>query len=154
MWQLVATPREQSMDDTARVFDVSLVLTMRSGDMFLGVPLNLLFYGIMLRLMCACASAMGDTLFVPADVVVNVSDAHCYSEHLEAANTYLDKLHDFEQQDEQARPPAAGFFIGRPPAEGDIDTQLQWLESITPVELNDWIIGHTQGPKIVAPLLT
>ena len=56
---------------------VSCVVTMRSGDFGLGIPFNAVSYALLTHLAAAYAD------MVPGEVVINVSDAHVYTNHVE-----------------------------------------------------------------------
>lgn len=69
-------------DDGGNV-TLSLVVRQRSGDIFLGVPFNLLNYSILLQLMCRITGAK------PASFVHSIGNLHLYENHAEAAEEQL-----------------------------------------------------------------
>ena len=58
-------------------------LYQRSGDMFLGVPFNILSYSVLLRLICL------RTGLKPGGIVHIIGDAHVYETHCDAIETQL-----------------------------------------------------------------
>ena len=62
---------------------MDLVLSMRSGDMGLGVPFNIASYGTLLLLLAKECGCTGRHL------VITVADAHIYESHLEPLNKRL-----------------------------------------------------------------
>lgn len=64
-------------------FDI--VMTQRSGDMFLGLPYNISFYSLLGRIYNV--AILGRDL--PFDLVINVSDAHIYVNHMKQTEELL-----------------------------------------------------------------
>ena len=62
---------------------LSLHMTQRSCDMFLGVPFNIASYALLLSMV---AQVVGMT---PHECVLTLNDAHIYHEHFEAVNEQL-----------------------------------------------------------------
>lgn len=62
---------------------LNIVVTMRSCDVFLGLPFNLASYALLLTLMASYTHRR------PRKVVINIADAHLYEAHTEQANIAL-----------------------------------------------------------------
>ncbi|MEK9184800.1 MAG: thymidylate synthase [Patescibacteria group bacterium] len=62
---------------------LSLHMTQRSCDMFLGVPFNIASYALLLSMV---AQVVG---FTPHECVLTLNDAHIYHEHFDAVNEQL-----------------------------------------------------------------
>jgi thymidylate synthase len=67
LWQIVCDPETKHMD---------LALTMRSGDLGLGLPFNIASYAVLLQLI---ANECG---YVARELVITVNDAHLYEDHI------------------------------------------------------------------------
>lgn len=77
LWQLYSVPH---VDGKRRV---SMKLTQRSADIFLGVPYNIVQYSILLHMIChITGNHVGDFIWSGGDV-------HLYSNHLKQAQTQL-----------------------------------------------------------------
>ncbi len=62
---------------------MDLVVTMRSGDIGLGIPFNMASYALLLMLLSKIHT------FIPRYVVINVGDAHVYENHVDALSGLL-----------------------------------------------------------------
>ena len=60
-----------------------MVMTQRSGDLFLGVPFNVASYALLTHMLCAT------TGYTPGTLTVNISDAHVYMNHGEQVEIQL-----------------------------------------------------------------
>ena len=60
-----------------------MVMTQRSGDLFLGVPFNIFSYALLTHMLCA------HTGYAPGTLTVNIADAHVYLNHTEQVQTQL-----------------------------------------------------------------
>lgn len=67
IWQILCNPLTKTMD---------LCLTMRSGDMGLGLPFNIASYASILQMI---ASECG---YKPGELIININDAHLYTDHI------------------------------------------------------------------------
>ena len=74
-FQFVCTPGPEEII-------VSCVVTMRSTDVGLGLPFNVVSYAMLTILMCVEASARARTRYMPGEVVVNMADCHLYDSHM------------------------------------------------------------------------
>lgn len=64
---------------------LSLAMTQRSADMFLGVPFNIASYGLILSMVAQV------TDLEPDELVITFNDAHIYREHFEAVEEQLSR---------------------------------------------------------------
>jgi len=64
---------------------LSLHMTQRSCDMFLGVPFNIASYALLLSMV---AQVVG---LIPGECVLTLNDAHIYHEHFDAVNEQLSR---------------------------------------------------------------
>lgn len=67
------------------VDEMSLHMTMRSADIFLGVPFNIASYALLLEMLCYV------TRRSPRDLIVSFGDLHLYDNHFEQARTLLSR---------------------------------------------------------------
>ncbi len=67
--------------------ELSCQMYQRSGDMFLGVPVNIAFYSLLTYLIAK------DCGLVPKDFVHVIGDAHIYSNHIEQCEEMLEREH-------------------------------------------------------------
>ena len=58
-------------------------VTMRSSDVFVGLPYDIAMYGILLELLCV------NTEYTPGKLIGQLGDCHLYLNHLDAASTYV-----------------------------------------------------------------
>jgi len=64
---------------------VSVMLTQRSADMFLGVPFNIASTSLLLTLICQNVGRL------PGRVIINIGDAHIYENHIDAVKIQLSR---------------------------------------------------------------
>ena len=62
---------------------LSLKVTIRSNDIFLGCPFNIASYSILLHLLSQ------DVNMIPCDLILSIGDAHLYTNHIEQAKLQL-----------------------------------------------------------------
>ena len=67
---------------------IDLVLTQRSGDMFLGVPFDLSAHALLLNILCTLTGHAAGML------IHNIADAHLYLNHFNQVNEYLARIDD------------------------------------------------------------
>ena len=65
---------------------LSLMITMRSADMFLGVPFNILGASVLLHIMCT------ETEYEPNELILNIGNAHIYNNHIEQVKEQLNRI--------------------------------------------------------------
>lgn len=75
-WQVVQSGYEE----------LSMVLYMRSNDVFLGLPYNIASYSLLLELICSV------TGFKAKELVYTAADCHLYNNHLEQAELQLSRV--------------------------------------------------------------
>ena len=76
IWQLYTIPKNGTRQ-------VSLKLTQRSADYFLGVPFNIAQYAILLHMLCHI------TGYTPGEFIWSGGDVHIYTNHGEQCNLQL-----------------------------------------------------------------
>jgi dihydrofolate reductase/thymidylate synthase len=66
----------------------------RSGDMFLGVPFNIASYTLLVHMMCHYINTQKHPTkpFKPDRLILNVTDAHMYEQHIDACKQQLERL--------------------------------------------------------------
>lgn len=100
---------------------LSVSVTQRSGDIFLGVPFNMASYAALLTLVAYMIGAK------PKEVVLTVGDLHLYNNHHQQALEYLGRMRGQETK-------------GFKDAKLEIKEDSQWA--------NDWAFNSTQGPTL------
>ena len=76
--QLVAKQGEAESSATK----LSMLVNIRSNDLLLGQPFNLVQYGALLQMYCLCLSNRTGHPWVPDELLINICDAHIYSNQL------------------------------------------------------------------------
>jgi len=76
--QMVLPPCHVMAQFLVRNDHLHCILTMRSGDMFLGIPFNIASYALLTILICNLTQKK------PGSLSINIGDAHVYKNHLEA----------------------------------------------------------------------
>ncbi len=66
--------------------ELSMVLYMRSNDVFLGLPYNIASYSLLLELICKT------TGFKPGDLFYTAADCHLYQNHIDQAKLQLERV--------------------------------------------------------------
>lgn len=62
---------------------LNISVTQRSADVFVGLPYDIAFFTLFLKLVCNYVN------LTPGKVLINITDAHIYVEHIEACKKYL-----------------------------------------------------------------
>jgi thymidylate synthase len=62
---------------------VSVMLTQRSADMFLGLPFNIASTSLLLTLICQNVGRL------PGRVIINIGDCHIYENHIKSVKIQL-----------------------------------------------------------------
>jgi thymidylate synthase len=105
-FQIIAKPvslvaHTTSVDKTPRAYAISLQFNMRSADICLGVPFNIVSYSILLQLVCTIAtnkskllhktdtSKYAEMTFAPETVIASMCDVHMYESHATPAKVQL-----------------------------------------------------------------
>lgn len=104
---------------------LNLHMFQRSADLFLGVPYNIAFYGLLLELFAACLR------MVPGELVISFTDLHVYLNHFNQVS---------DQQIRHPKPLATLQFL----TVRDYPWQLEFED----VQLNN----YTHHPSINAPV--
>lgn len=104
---------------------LSCQLYQRSADVFLGVPFNIASYALLTHLVAqVCGLAVGD-------FVHTLGDAHLYLNHLEQANTQLERA-------------------PRPLPHLEIDPSITSIDGFTADSIR--VVGYDPHPRISAPV--
>ena len=64
---------------------LDLVVSMRSLDLFIGLPYDMLMYSVILSAICKELNK------IPGEVIINAADCHVYEEHIESAMVYAER---------------------------------------------------------------
>jgi len=64
---------------------LDIVVTMRSLDLFIGLPYDILMYSIILLSIC------NELKITPGEVVINAADCHLYESHVSKASIYANR---------------------------------------------------------------
>lgn len=106
---------------------LSIVVSMRSGDMFLGIPFNMASYALLLKIVASLTNKEAH------EVVLNIADLHLYNNHLEQA--HIQVLQSMKQLPKVELPP---------------------YKKIDDYQVKDWdkfkLVGYQHGPKIKAQI--
>ncbi len=113
---------------------LSMVVTQRSADMFLGVPFNLASYATLTLLLARCMEMH------PGDLVWNGGDCHIYKTHMEAIE---------EQLDRDVRP-APSLDINLPDVPRGAPLSASVLAGMTSSDFT--LRGYNPHPAIRAPV--
>lgn len=73
----------QEVTSNRTILDTDLIVTMRSSDAFLGMPFNLVNYGVLLHLICSELGSNARNLYI------NSGQFHIYENHIEAVEEQL-----------------------------------------------------------------
>jgi len=129
-------------DTTSRV--LSCVVTMRSGDIGLGIPFNAVSYALLTHLAAAYAE------MTPGEVVINVSDAHVYRNHVGVLTAgAVDPLYP--------RAPPPKITLGEKVASiasvcrsGDLATAMEFLDAVGKMSAAEaFVFGdYAPGPRV------
>ena len=106
---------------------LSVTMTQRSGDIFLGIPFNLVSTSLLLIYIARIVDMK------VGSVTINICDCHLYKEHVTAANTQLSRrIHKMPRI--------------------RINKQLRELTDVYTLNINDFDIAYTHEPVISAKL--
>jgi thymidylate synthase len=67
---------------------LDIVVSMRSLDLFIGLPYDMLMYSIILSAICK------EVNLKPGEVIINAADCHIYESHVSSASIYANRLKD------------------------------------------------------------
>lgn len=125
-----------------KTLDISI--WQRSCDMFLGVPYNLLSYGILHRLLCYI------TGYHIGDFVWHGGDCHIYENQMEAVDTYINRV-ETEGLCKNRTESAIDFKYWRPNIK-DLGDVKDLIDNINVDDIS--ILNYTPASFIAAPLST
>lgn len=122
------------------VYKLDLSIWQRSCDMFLGVPYNLLSYGILHRLLCRI------TNYQVGVFTWHGGDCHIYENQVEAVNKYLDRLKHIKLPENTAQ-----CIIDNVPFD-DVVEPIEIIDNLSPYHIS--ISNYNPLSFIGAPLST
>jgi thymidylate synthase len=111
---------------------LDLVVTMRSGDMGLGIPFNMASYALLLSLLAKIHQ------YKARHLIINIGDAHIYSNHLEPL------------QELRQRVPYTSPTLHIP----DTITSLEDFCKLDHKQFILWVRDYIFHPKLIMPLST
>ena len=76
---------------------LSLIVDIRSNDLFLGNPFNVAQYGALLKMYCLCLTNRTGTTWTPDELVVMIHDAHLYSKHFDSIQLQYKQSYQIEE---------------------------------------------------------
>ena len=96
---------------------LSCHLTLRSSDLFLGLPFNIASTALLTQI-------LAHILYIPAnEISLSICDAHIYEEHIPQVNKQItSELYDFPKVIIKKDPP---YILA------SIDEKIKWIESLT-----------------------
>jgi thymidylate synthase len=113
-----------------RKWELNCVVTMRSGDMFLGVPFNIVSYAFLTHAVAHLVNMR------PGTLTINIADAHVYENHIEACQKQISRAKELH--------PYPWLSIERSPKD---------IEDIDGYELDDFKIkNYKHHPAIKAKM--
>ena len=115
---------------------LSCMMTMRSSDLFLGLPFNIASTAFLL---CIIAKILQIS---PNTVSIVMSDAHIYEEHKEAVTEQL--------QNQILEKPKLNIKKESPSLDCDIEEKLEWINKLQYEDFE--IIGYKSAHAIKAPM--
>lgn len=119
-----------------------MIATMRSGDVFLGVPYNIASYGLLLLMFCAALE------LDPGTLTLNIADAHLYENHLDAAQR---QLAYYEEPSTVPSTPALALGCGREYWRRVLEGSEAALRHLSWTNKGMFVFwGYTPGPAIRA----
>lgn len=107
---------------------LSMLVNMRSSDVFLGLPFNIASYAALTHIVAAI------TDYDVGDLVMNLGDTHLYANHVQAAGQLLEQ--------------ASGGYPGLP--ELLVDRDLESIDEVTEDHIK--LIGYEHLGQISAPV--
>lgn len=115
---------------------LSCHMTMRSSDLFLGLPFNIASTALLTFI-------IAKVLHIPASkITLSLADAHIYEEHIDAVNTQTSR--------ELYEAPSLEIQKDAPSLESSIDEKIEWIESLT---FNDFKLNnYMYNAPIKAPM--
>lgn len=120
-FQLIAYPTKKKLD---------MVVTIRSSDVFLGLPYNIASYAILLRLIAEL------TQYDANDLVINTHDTHIYENHMvQCANMVVRQPYD-----------SPILIINAQKLNKIIISDMEDLSSITPEDFN--VLNYVSHPPL------
>ena len=84
--EMALPPCHYSYQFYVRDETLSCCVTMRSGDMFLGIPFNIASYALLTHIVAA------ECKLKPGELQINIGDAHVYSNHFKQVDEQLSRI--------------------------------------------------------------
>lgn len=111
-------------------------MTMRSSDLFLGLPFNI-------ASTCILTHIIAKVMHIkPCAICINITDAHIYEEHVDAINKQLNnEVKEFPQMK---------ILKDAPLYESTVDEKIKWILSLTYEDFQ--ILNYESADAIRAPM--
>jgi thymidylate synthase len=115
---------------------LSCHMTMRSSDLFLGLPFNIASTALLTHIIAHVLHTKA------CEVSLSLCDAHIYEEHIDFVNIQLEK--------ETYKLPALSIRKTAPALESSTDEKIQWIEGL---EYDDFVLeNYISHESIKAPM--
>jgi thymidylate synthase len=115
---------------------LSCLLTMRSSDLFLGLPFNIASCALLTMI-------ISHILHIKASTIsVSICDAHIYTEHIEQVKTQIDlEIYDS---------PNVIITKAAPPIESSVEEKIEWIEGLS---YNDFELVNYKSHKSLSAVM-
>lgn len=116
---------------------ISCMMTMRSSDLFLGLPFNIASTSILTHIIAKVLHVN------PVDISVAITDAHIYDEHIDAVNEQI-------QNSILNQKPTLTISKEAPPIDSSVDEKIKWINNL---KYEDFVVNnYVSAGTIKAPM--
>jgi thymidylate synthase len=115
---------------------ISCHMTMRSSDLFLGLPFNIASTALLTHIIAKVLHMK------PCEISLSLCDAHIYEEHIEKVNIQLQK--------ETYKMPSLQIMKEPPPLESSIDEKLKWIGEL---QYDDFILENYKSHESIKAVM-
>lgn len=115
---------------------LSCHMTMRSSDLFLGLPFNIASTALLTHILAKVLHIK------PNEVSLSLCDAHIYEEHVEKVNIQLEK--------ENFQLPVLSIKKEAPPLESHIEDKIKWIEEL---EYDDFVLENYKSHEAIKAIM-